>query len=113
MHTTTATAATCAHCGQRIKRPAATAATAAGSTAGMTTAQLFAHYKRTAPRADLVFFLQGTLSAALRARAECTIPAPATLAALRDAWRSERLAAERAAGILAIGAEPAAMAEGA
>src|SRR5688572_8279727 len=73
-------------------------------TAGMTDAELFAYYKRTAPTEDLRFFLRGRLSDALRRRAEAiTKPTAADLVALRDAWRTERLAEERAAGIPAIG----------
>jgi hypothetical protein len=73
-------------------------------TAGMTDAQLFAYYKRTAPTEDLRFFLRGRLSDGLRRRAEAiTKPTAADLVLLRDAWRTERLAEERAAGIPAIG----------
>jgi hypothetical protein len=73
-------------------------------TAGMTDAELFAYYKRTAPTEDLRFFLRGRLSYALRRRAEAvTKPTTADLVLLWSAWRTERLAEERAAGIPAIG----------
>jgi hypothetical protein len=73
-------------------------------TATMTDAQLYAHYKRTAPIEDLRFFLRGPKSAALRARAEAiATPTAHDVASLREAWRVERLADDRAAGIPAIG----------
>ncbi len=73
-------------------------------TSAMTHAELFAHYKRTAPAEDLRFFLRGRLSDALHARAEA-IRKPTTqdLTTLHAAWRLERQAEERAAGIPAIG----------
>jgi hypothetical protein len=73
-------------------------------TSAMTDAELFAHYKRTAPAEDLRFFLRARMSDALRRRAEAiTKPTAADLAVLRTAWRTERQAEERAAGIPAIG----------
>jgi hypothetical protein len=73
-------------------------------TATMTDAELYAFYKRTAPAEDLRFFLRGRLSDALRLRAEAiTKPTARDLASLREAWRIERQAEERAAGIPAIG----------
>jgi hypothetical protein len=73
-------------------------------TAGMTDAELFAYYKRTAPTEDLRFFLRFRMSDVLRRRAEAvTKPTAADLVLLRSAWRTERLAEERAAGIPAIG----------
>jgi hypothetical protein len=73
-------------------------------TAAMTDAELFAYYKRTALAEDLRFFLRARMSDALRRRAEAiTKPTAADLARLRAAWRTERQAEERAAGIPAIG----------
>lgn len=73
-------------------------------TAAMTDAELYAYYKRTAPAEDLRFFLRARMSDALRCRAEAvTKPTAADLASLRTAWRTERQAEERAAGIPAIG----------
>jgi hypothetical protein len=72
-------------------------------TAAMTDAELFAYYRRTAPAEDLRFFLRARMSDALRRRAEVTKPTAADLARLRAAWRMERQAEERAAGIPAIG----------
>jgi hypothetical protein len=78
--------------------------TDAVDTAAMTDAELFAYYKRTAPAEDLRFFLRARMSDALRRRAETiTKPTAADLAVLRTAWRTERQAEERAAGIPAIG----------
>jgi hypothetical protein len=75
-------------------------------TSTMTDAQLYAYYKRTALVEDLRFFLRGGKSAALRARAEAiTNPTARDLASLREAWRVERCAEDRAAGIPAIGTE--------
>jgi len=80
------------------------AAAATVDTSGMTTTALFAHFKKIAPVEDLRFFLRGTLSPELRARAEAIAkPKPADLVALRAAWRAERFAAERAAGIPGVG----------
>ncbi|MBM3772820.1 MAG: hypothetical protein FJW27_16320 [Acidimicrobiia bacterium] len=70
----------------------------------MTDAELYAYYKRTAPAEDLRFFLRGRLSDALRRRAEAiTKPTARDLISLREAWRIERQAHDRAAGIPAIG----------
>jgi hypothetical protein len=75
-------------------------------TSMMTDAQLYAHYKRTAPAEDLKFFLRGGKSEALLARARAiTKPTAQDLVLLREAWRIERAAEERAAGIPAIGTE--------
>jgi len=75
-------------------------------TSTMTDAELYAHYKRTAPAEDLKFFLRGGKSEALRARARAiTNPTAQDLIRLREAWRIERLEQERAAGIPAIGTE--------
>jgi hypothetical protein len=75
-------------------------------TATMTDAQLYTHYKRTGPAEELRFFLRGGKSAALLARARAiTSPTGQDLARLREAWRVERCAEERAAGIPAIGTE--------
>jgi hypothetical protein len=73
-------------------------------TAAMTDAELYVFYKRTAPAEDLRFLLRGRLSDALRLRAEAvTKPTARDLTSLREAWRIERQAEERAAGIPAIG----------
>lgn len=74
-------------------------------TSAMTDAQLFAHFKRIAVVEDLRFFLRvGQLSPELRARAEAIAkPTRQDITELRAAWRLERLAAERAAGVPAIG----------
>lgn len=75
-------------------------------TASMTDAELYAHYKRTAHAEDLRFFLRGGKSEALLVRARAiTNPTAQDLARLREAWRIERTAEERAAGIPAIGTE--------
>jgi hypothetical protein len=75
-------------------------------TATMTDAQLYANYKRTALVEDLRFFLRCPRSATLRARADAiTKPTAQDPASLREAWRIERGAEERAAGIPAIGTE--------
>jgi hypothetical protein len=77
---------------------------AAMDTSTMTDAELYAHYKRTAPAEELRFFLRGGKSDILRTRAEAiTNPTARDLASLREAWRIERAAEERAAGIPAIG----------
>lgn len=73
-------------------------------TATLTDAELRAHYKRTAPVEDLRFLLRVRMSDALRARAGAIVkPTAQDLAKLRTAWRSERRAEERVAGIPAIG----------
>jgi hypothetical protein len=73
-------------------------------TAGMTDAELYAYYKRIALAEDLRFLLRTRMSDALRRRAEAiTRPTAANLTLLRAAWRTERLAEERPAGIPAIG----------
>ena len=73
-------------------------------TASMSNAELFAYYKRIAPAEDLQFFLRARMSDVLRRLAEMvTKPTVADLARLRTAWRMERQAEERAAGIPAIG----------
>lgn len=73
-------------------------------TATMADAELYAYYKRTAPIEDLRFLLRGCMSDALRARAErITNPTARDLASLRAAWRTERQAEDRGAGIPAIG----------
>lgn len=75
-------------------------------TSTMTDAELYAHYKRTAPAEDLKFFLRGGKSEALRARARAiTNPTAQDLVLLRETWRIERAAEERATGIPAIGTE--------
>jgi hypothetical protein len=72
----------------------------------ITDAQLYAHYKRTSAAEDLRFFLRGGKSAALLARARAiTTPTARDLVSLREAWRIERDAEDRAAGIPAIGSE--------
>jgi hypothetical protein len=84
-------------------KPARTESTVV-DTSTMTDAQLYAHYKRTAPAEELRFFLRGGKSAALLARARAiTNPTARDLASLREAWRVERCAEDRAAGIPAIG----------
>jgi hypothetical protein len=73
-------------------------------TAGKTTAELYAYYRRTALAEDLRFLLRTRISDALRERAEAMVkPKAGDLANLRAAWRAERLVEERAAGIPAIG----------
>jgi hypothetical protein len=59
----------------------------------MTSAEVFAHYKRTAPAADYAFFMRARMSPELRAFAEALGPAPKPpiLAELRAMWRRERL----------------------
>ncbi len=75
-------------------------------TAAMTDAELYASYKRTALGEDLRFFLRFRMSDALRERAEAIAkPTARDVASLREAWRTERLAKDRAAGIPAIGTE--------
>ena len=70
----------------------------------MTVAERFAYYKRTAPLEDLRFFLHARMSEALRRRAEAiTKPTAVDLPPLYAAWRMERQAEARAAGIPAIG----------
>ena len=89
-----------------LPRTPATRIRAAGvvDTAGMTDAELYAYYKRTAPAEDLRFLLRARMSDALRRRAEAiTKPTPADLARLRTAWRTERQTEDWAAGIPAIG----------
>ena len=72
--------------------------------AAMTDAELYAFYKRTALTEDLRFLLRVRLSDGLRARAEAiTRPTAQDLSSLRAAWRVERWAEDRAAGIPAIG----------
>lgn len=85
-------------------RPAPARVRASADTAGMTDAELYAYYKRTASAEDLRFFIRVRMSDALRIRAEAiTKPTASDLASLRAAWRTERAAEERAAGIPAIG----------
>lgn len=73
-------------------------------TAAMTDAELYAYYKRTAPAEDLRFFLRARMSNALRYRAEAIAkPTASDVVSLRTAWRTERQAEARAAGIPAIG----------
>lgn len=75
-------------------------------TSTITDAQLYAYYKRTSPAEDLLFFLRGGKSDPLRSRAEAiNNPTAKDLASLREAWRIERAAEDRAAGIPAIGTE--------
>jgi hypothetical protein len=75
-------------------------------TSTMTDAQLYDYYKRTAPAEELRFFLRSGKSAALLARARAlTNPTSQDLVRLREGWRIERCADERAAGIPAIGTE--------
>jgi hypothetical protein len=84
--------------------PARVQPVAVVDTATLTDVELYAYYKRTAPIEDLRFFLRGRLSDGLRARAEAiTTPTAGDLITLRAAWRAERLAQDRAAGIPAIG----------
>lgn len=72
--------------------------------AAMTDAELYAYYRRTALTEDLRFLLRGRMSDALRRRAEAIgKPTARDLASLRDAWRTERQADDRAADIPAIG----------
>jgi hypothetical protein len=79
---------------------------AAVDTTTMTDAQVYAYHKRTALAEDLKFFLRGGKSEALLARARAiTKPTAQDLILLREAWRIERAAEERAAGIPAIGTE--------
>jgi hypothetical protein len=79
---------------------------AAVDTSTMTDAQVYAYYKRTALAEDLKFFLRGGKSEALLARARAiTTPTAQDLILLREVWRIERAAEERAAGIPAIGTE--------
>jgi hypothetical protein len=85
-------------------RPAPARVLPSADTAAMTDAELYAHYKRTAPAEDLRFFLRVRMSDALRIWAEgITKPTAQDLARLRVAWRTQRAAEERAAGIPAIG----------
>jgi len=83
---------------------AATPATPAAP-ADLTDAQLFAHYRKIAPAEDLAFLVRhGRLSSALEARARAVVkPTAADVGQLRAAWRVEQLAAERAAGVPAVG----------
>lgn len=94
----------CTECGRPLPQIKAPPAAVNGNTAEMTTAELYAYYKRTALVEDLRFFSAGTLSPNLRARAE-TLDKPTTrdLAALRCAWRTERQRSERVRGVPAIG----------
>lgn len=72
---------------------------AVADTATMTTAELFAHYKRTAPLEDLRFILRAPdLSPGLRARIESALrgrPAPAVVRSLITARRVEAQATTR------------------
>ena len=97
----------CSECGRRLPKPQSLSGsiTAPTDTARMTDAQLFAHYKRTALREDLAFFLQlSSLSPALRMRAEAiSKPTAKDLSELRTAWRTERQTSDLERGIPSIG----------
>ncbi len=96
---------TCPHCHRPMPKPKLVTSTPAKS--DMTDAQLYAHYKQTAPLADLAFWLRtAELSPTLRAGFDAlgvvatntTIPRPAfyrQLTALQDLWRQESNARER------------------
>lgn len=87
-----------------LPRPTPARVRPSADTAAMTDAELYAHYKRTAPAEDLRFFLRGRLSDGLRERAEAIMkPTARELTSLREAWRIEREAERRAAGIPSIG----------
>lgn len=63
----------------------------------MSDAELFQFYKRTSLIEDLNFIIGTRLSPALRARAEAIRkPTKPDLIDIRDAWRTEREAADRA-----------------
>ena len=97
----------CPHCGQTIKAPKAPKLAESTDTASMTDAELFKYYKRTAPLADLRFWLNhARMSDHLRAgfialesaAQTLTIPRPSfyrQLTALQALWRQESNARER------------------
>lgn len=97
------TACHCPTCGRTL--PKAKPQPIQTDTAGMSDSELYAHYKRIAPRAYLVTFLdRGPLSAKLRERAESLVnPTLKDLAVLHTMWRTERLARDRAWGTPAVG----------
>lgn len=95
----------CCHaCGRALPKPKApTAVSGPVDTSTMSIPELFAHYKRLAPLEDLRFLLLAEMSAELRSRIATALtnakaPTPKDVSALRDAWRMESAAADRAAG---------------
>ena len=105
--TKTLMAACCPTCGRTLPKPkpANLSAVPTADPATMTDAELYVYYKRSALVMDLSFFLNvGPLSPELRARGlAITKPTSKDLAELRAAWRAERNAADRAAGVPALG----------
>lgn len=81
----------CPTCGRKFARKQAQTTV---NTAEMTDAELYAHFKKTAPVEDLAFFLRNLgpeISPELRAHAEAiTAPTKADMSRLRCAWRRER-----------------------
>ena len=93
----------CPTCGRKITQKRTPAAV---NTAEMTTAELYAHFKRISVGADLVFFLRpgASLSPTLRAHAEAiTRPTRADITRLNTLWRIERRTFEIAHKIPSIG----------
>lgn len=93
----------CSCCGQTIKTPKA-AIVQTVDTSSMSTDQLYAHYKKTAPVEDARFFLAhcSTLTPEMRAELETLIGRPPARAefyrryrAVQDAWRMLRNERER------------------
>ena len=92
----------CPTCGRKFTQKQVPAAV---STADMTDAQVYTHFKKTARAEDLSFFLRvPSLSQALRAQGEAiTRPTQADMTRLHARWRMERQAFELTNGIPAIG----------
>jgi hypothetical protein len=88
----------CPTCGRKFAARRVTVP-ASVDTSTMSDKELFAYYKQTAPAADLRFFLGLNLSPELRARAEgISKPTAKDIQVLREAWRGERNALDRALG---------------
>lgn len=92
----------CAHCGQTIKKAKVALAAVPTDTAAMTTAQLYAHYKKTAPAGDVAFMLGKTLTPSLRAKLEALAAATLPRAefyrvyeSLQAEWRRDSNAAHK------------------
>ena len=96
----------CITCGRALPKPRPAKAEIVDVSA-MSDADLFAHYRRTAPMEDLKFFLRvAEMSPGLRADAETMLNGPKLprtehyrrLCNLQDRWREERNQAEYALG---------------
>jgi len=88
----------CPTCGRALPKPKVRTADPAVNLKDLTTAELYAYYKRTALIEDLRFLLRVRMSPDLRARIKQTLSAKPTAADTRlmfTLWRIERAAEER------------------